>query len=233
MTEPDESQLLRLERIMRRLRAECPWDAKQTHHSLIRYLVEESAEVIDAIEGPQPRPGDDDSTVDDDNLVEELGDLLLQVYFHAQIAASQNRFDIEDVARGIADKLVRRHPWVFGSERDPQDLRRTWEESKRAEKHRDSVLDGIPRSLPSLARAVKISSRIRDTGLEVDLDAEPIGVDQVGTQILSIVQRAHAAGVDADQALRAAIAALEDQVYRIEALATGDGDRTGSGNQRG
>lgn len=212
-----ESQLLRLERIMRRLRAECPWDAKQTHHSLIRYLVEESAEVIDAIEGPEPRPGDDDSTVDDENLVEELGDLLLQVYFHAQIAASAGRFDIEDVARGIADKLVRRHPWVFGEAENPDDLRRTWEESKRAEKQRESVLDGIPRSLPSLARAVKVTTRLRDTGTEVALAAEPIEADRIGPEILALVQRAHAVGVDADQALRAAVADLEAQVRRAEA----------------
>ncbi len=219
----ESSQLLRLTRIMHRLRAECPWDAEQTHHSLVKYLVEESAEVIDAIEGPNPAPGDDDSTVNDVDLVEELGDLLLQVYFHAEIAATQNRFDVEDVARGISDKLVRRHPWVFADQADPTDLEGTWEQVKQAEKRRDSVLEGIPRSLPTLARAVKVTARVRSTGLGLELADEPIDAEQAGCQLLELVQRAHASGVDADQALRAAVRDLEARARAAESSRSGNG----------
>ena len=100
MAHPEVERLID---VMTALRVGCPWDAEQTHRSLVTYLVEEAAEVVEAIE-----------TGSDDHLVEELGDLLLQVVFHAEIARQDGRFSIEDVARGIADKLVARHPYVFG-----------------------------------------------------------------------------------------------------------------------
>ena len=140
------SQLLRLADIMARLRVECPWDAEQTHRSLAKHLIEETAEVVEAIEA-----GSTDTDIPDDDLREELGDLLLQIYFHAEIASSQHRFDIEDVARGICDKLVRRHPWVFEGADDPEDMMGTWEAVKQAEKQRASALDGIPETLSTLA----------------------------------------------------------------------------------
>ncbi|WP_341730132.1 MazG family protein [Brooklawnia sp.] len=192
---------------MRRLRAECPWDAQQTHRSLVKHLIEEAAEVTDAIE-TEP--------VSDADLREELGDLLMQVYFHAEIARTQNRFDIEDIARGICDKLVARHPWVFGGEDDPDDLDGAWERAKQAEKQRSSVLEGVPDSLSALARTMKVVSRSRAMHLDVAMADDPISADEVGQQIIALVQRAQACGVDPDQAARGALRALEDQVHESE-----------------
>lgn len=143
-----QPELERLVGVMHRLRAECPWDAEQTHLSLVKYLVEETLEVVEAIEAGS-----------DHDLVEELGDLLLQVVFHAEIAAGESRFDLEDVARGIADKLIARHPYVFSDQPVPDDLLRSWEQRKRAEKGRTSVLDGIPQQLSALTRAAKVLAR--------------------------------------------------------------------------
>ncbi len=201
------SELLRLAEVMRRLRAECPWDAQQTHRSLVKHLIEEAAEVTDAIE-TEP--------VSDADLREELGDLLMQVYFHAEIARTQNRFDIEDIARGICDKLVVRHPWVFGGEDDPDDLDGAWERAKQAEKQRSSVLEGVPDSLSALARTMKVVSRSRAMHLDVAMADDPISADEVGQQIIALVQRAQACGVDPDQAARGALRALEDQVHESE-----------------
>ncbi len=201
------SELLRLAEVMRRLRAECPWDAQQTHRSLVKHLIEEAAEVTDAIE-TEP--------VSDADLREELGDLLMQVYFHAEIARTQNRFDIEDIARGICDKLVARHPWVFGGEDDPDDLDGAWERAKQAEKQRSSVLEGVPDSLSALARTMKVVSRSRAMHLDVAMADDPISADEVGQQIIALVQRAQACGVDPDQAARGALRALEDQVHESE-----------------
>lgn len=211
----DESQLLRLAAIMRRLRVECPWDAEQTHRSLAKHLIEEAAEVVDAIEA-----GSDDSDIADHDLCEELGDLLLQIYFHAEIASTQGRFDIEDVARGISDKLLRRHPWVFDGEDDPDDMMGTWEAAKQAEKQRVSALEGIPHSLAALARAAKVVSRVRHVHLPVPMADEPITAEEAGAQILTIVQRAQASDVDADQATRAALRVLEEKVRQTEQTAT-------------
>ena len=204
--DPGPDQLHRLVKVMERLRRECPWDAEQTHRSLATYLVEETGEVLDAIE-----------TGDDTDLVEELGDLILQVVFHAEIAAQQGRFALDDVARGIADKLVHRHPYVFTDAAVPDDLMGSWEARKRAEKGRNSSLDGIAQNLSSLARATKVVSRARNHGVAVDLASEPITADAVGAQILELVQRAQASGVDADQATRDALRALEGCVLDAEA----------------
>ena len=204
--DPGPDQLHRLVKVMERLRRECPWDAEQTHRSLATYLVEETGEVLDAIE-----------TGDDTDLVEELGDLLLQVVFHAEIAAQQGRFALNDVARGLADKRVHRHPYVFTDAAVPDDLMGSWEARKRAEKGRNSSLDGIAQNLSSLARATKVVSRARNHGVAVDLASEPITADAVGAQILELVQRAQASGVDADQATRDALRALEGCVLDAEA----------------
>ncbi len=208
MTETGEGepQLLRLDRIMRRLRVECPWDAEQTHRSLAKHLIEETAEVVDAIEASDA----------DDDLREELGDLLLQIYFHAEIARTEQRFSIDDVARGICEKLVRRHPWVFEGADDPEDMMGTWEAAKQAEKQRSSALDGIPDSLDTLARAAKVVSRTRHVHLDVEMADEPITAEEAGRQILALVQRAQASDVDADQATRDALRALEAAVQRAE-----------------
>lgn len=191
---------------MARLRVECPWDARQTHRSLVRYLVEETCEVIDAIESGN-----------DEHLREELGDLLLQVVFHATIAAEEGRFDLEAVAGGITDKLIERHPWVFTGARVPDDLNATWEAGKRAAKGRDSALDGIPESLSALTRAAKVVSRVRTHGVPDHLPTDPITHTEVGAAALDLAARAQAAGVDPEQALRDALRAYEDRVRGAEA----------------
>ena len=200
------SELERLREMMARLRVECPWDATQTHASLLPHLIEEAGEVVDAVE-----------TGTSEDLEEELGDLLLQVYFHARIAEDEGRFDVEDVARGIADKLIRRHPYVFADAEVPADLRATWEQRKRAEKGRSSSLDGIADALSVVARAQKVVSRSRSHGVAVDLPDAPIGAEEVGRGIVDLVARAQASGVDADAAARAAVRALEARIRDAEA----------------
>ena len=196
----------RLVAVMTRLRSGCPWDAQQTHRSLVQYLVEETAETVEAIE-----------TGNDDLLCEELGDLLLQVVFHAEIAAERpDGFGLEDVARGIADKLIARHPYVFAAGEVPSDLNYSWEQRKAVEKGRRSVLDGIPEQLSALARANKIISRVRSRRVGMDLSDEPVTAEQVGAEILALAARAEAAGIDPDQAVRDAVRGLERQVVASE-----------------
>lgn len=198
---------------MARLRHECPWDAQQTHRSLVQYLVEETAETIEAIE-----------IGDQDHLREELGDLLLQVIFHAEIASEQDQgFTVEDVARGIADKLISRHPYVFATEEVPSDLHYTWEQRKAAEKGRTSALQGIPDELSALARANKIISRVRSRRVAVALPDEPTTAQDVGVQLLALAARAQATGIDPEQALRDAVRTLEAHVRDAEAAASGPG----------
>lgn len=199
------SELTRLYDVMARLRAECPWDAKQTHRSLVTHLVEETAEVVDAVE-----------TGGDEDLVEELGDLLLQVYFHARIAENEDRFTLDDVARGISDKLIRRHPHVFGDDEVPADMWQSWEAAKKQEKGRSSSLDGIAESLSSLARTAKVVSRARSHGVLLDLPDEPITAEETGRGIVELIARAQASGVDADQATRDALRSLEAHIRAAE-----------------
>ncbi len=191
----------RLVEVMHALRHGCPWDAEQTHLSLASYLVEETAETLEAIE-----------VGDDAHLAEELGDLLLQVVFHAEIASQRGAFTIDDVAHGIADKLVRRHPYVFGDGDVPDDLMGSWEARKRTEKQRTSALDGIADPLSSLARAHKIVSRARHHHVELGLPDQPITETEAGSAILALVARAQASGIDPDQAVRAAVRTLEQTV---------------------
>lgn len=206
------SELERLVSVVARLRQECPWDAQQTHRSLAQYLVEETAETIEAIESG-----------DQDHLREELGDLLLQVIFHAEIASEQAEgFSVEEVAEGIADKLVSRHPYVFATAEVPVDLHYTWEQRKAAEKGRTSALQGIPEPLSALARANKIISRVRSRRLELVLPDDPTTAEEVGAQILALAARAQAAGVDPEQALRDAVRGLEARVRDAESAAPHD-----------
>jgi XTP/dITP diphosphohydrolase len=199
-------ELTRLIEVMATLRVKCPWDAEQTHRSLVQYLVEEAMEAVEAIESG-----------DRTHLREELGDLLLQVVFHAGIAAEEpDGFNIEDVARGVADKLISRHPYVFAGDQTPEDLHGSWEQRKAVEKGRRSVLQGIPEQLSALARAAKIISRARSRRVDLPLDDEPITADEVGRQVLSLTARAHACGIDPDQAVRDAVRDLERQVQAAE-----------------
>jgi XTP/dITP diphosphohydrolase len=202
------AQLARLVEVMTVLRRRCPWDAEQTHRSLVTYLIEETLETVEAIESG-----------DDVHLREELGDLLLQVVFHAEIAET---FDVEDVARGIADKLVARHPHVFPTtpagqpDAVPADLHYTWEQRKAVEKGRTSALQGIPEQMSAMARAGKIISRARSRRVPLALPAEPVTAEAVGAEVVALVARAQASGVDAEQAVRDAVRTLEAQVKAAE-----------------
>lgn len=199
-------ELARLIEVLTRLRRECPWDAEQTHRSLVQHLIEETGETVEAIE-----------TGDPDHLCEELGDLLFQVVFHAEIAAEQpGGFTLSDVAAGVADKLIARHPYVFAGAERPADLLSSWEQRKAVEKGRTSAMDGIPEPLSALARAHKIINRSRSHGVPLELPAEPITEAAAGAEILAIVARAQASGVDPDQALRTAVRALEAQIRTLE-----------------
>jgi XTP/dITP diphosphohydrolase len=192
------SALLELFEVMARLRRECAWKAGQTHESLARYLLEETYETLEAIE-----------VGDDAHLREELGDLLLQVLFHAVIAEEQGRFDIEDVAADLVVKLRRRNPHVFdprgtgdGMPADPVGINEQWERIKAEEKQRSGLMDGVPEDLPALLRAVKALDRLERAGTAVDVDQASA---DVGEQLLAVVIEARRAGVDPEQALRAAV----------------------------
>ena len=206
----------RLVEVMATLRTHCPWDREQTHRSLMPYLVEETCEVVEAVEGLP------DGTVAGAgpagrHLREELGDLLLQVVFHAQVASEpDDGFDIDDVAAGICDKLVARHPHVFAAEDAPDDLNDVWEQRKALEKRRTSALDGIPERLSALSRASKIIGRTRSHRVPLRLPTERIDAPSVGAEILALVARAQASGIDAEQALRDTIRGLESEVRSAE-----------------
>ena len=152
---------------MARLRAECGWKAAQTHRTLAKHLLEETYETLEAIEAGDP-----------DHLREELGDVLLQVYLHAAIADQAGEFDMEDVARGLLEKMIRRNPHVFGDleESDPARINDSWEALKAAEKQRTGLFDGIPAELPALSRAAKVLDRLERAGKP--LPAAPVGRDQ-------------------------------------------------------
>lgn len=211
MPDPSDAELIRLAAVVRRLRVECPWDAEQTHRSLVNHLVEEAAEVVDAVEA-----GPDDASLNDTDLREELGDLLCQVYFHSSIAEQQGRFTLGEVAHGITEKLVQRHPHVFSAGAVPDDLAASWEARKKAEKGRQSALDGIPDALNVLGRAAKVVGRSRSHGVPLALPTDPITADEVGEQMLTLVARAQACGVDPDQATRDALRALEQRLRDAE-----------------
>jgi tetrapyrrole methylase family protein/MazG family protein len=229
---------VRFHQLARTLRERCPWDIEQTHHSLIPYVIEETYEVVEAIQALDP---DDPST--DDLLIEELGDLLYQIEFHATIAEQQGRFTISDVTRGVHDKLVRRHPHVFGDvEVDgPEQVLSNWDSIKRAEKGRTSVFDGIPGALPSLAYAHAVQKKAAKVGFDwPDVDgalpkiAEEAGeliiaaagndtaavIDELGDLLFSVVNVARHLGVDPESALRAAANKFRARFERVEALAS-------------
>jgi XTP/dITP diphosphohydrolase len=176
----------------------CPWDADQTHESLVRYLVEETYEAVDAIE-----------LSDSDALREELGDLLLQVVFHSRIAAEHEGWNIDDVADGIVDKLVRRHPHVFAdvTVADADEVRANWEVLKAAEKGRLSPAEGVPLGQPALSLAAALVDRsvaagalaVNGSGLKPSVTTQ----DDLGDVLFGIVQAARARGLDPESALRA------------------------------
>jgi MazG family protein len=202
------SPLLRAVAVMDRLRSPggCPWDAAQSHRSLARYLLEETYETLEAIET-------DDMAL----LREELGELLLQVLFHARLAEelpAAQRFDIDDVAGDLVAKLVHRHPHVFADVpvADAAEVNENWERLKAAEKGRDSAVDGVPMGQPALALAAKLVSRAGRAGIDVDASA-----NDIGDRLLAVVREAVAAGVDPESALRESARAYRDALVAAEA----------------
>ncbi len=199
------ARLLDLVQVMDRIRRECPWSSQQTHKGLAKYGIEEAYELVEAIEDG-----------DRDELREELGDVLLQVVFHARIAEedSDEPFSVDDVAGTIVDKLIHRHPHVFGDEKaeTPEDVKAHWLRTKAIEKQRESVTDGVPLGQPGLALAAKLASRVRTAGLDVPL---PQG-EGLGYELLALAVRAEAAGTDPEAALRAAARAYRDAIRAVE-----------------
>lgn len=201
--------------VMARLRRKdgCPWDREQSHESLKPYIIEETYEVLDAIDRK-----------DDDELREELGDVLLQIVFHAQIAAEQSRFTMDDVAAAIVEKLKRRHPHVFGNVEveDSREVLRNWEEIKK-EEGKDSVLDGVPDGLPALLKAQRVQEKVRRVGFDWESiggtfdkvreeigelekavkDGDQAGIeDEFGDILFSLVNVARFLDINAEESLR-------------------------------
>ena len=223
--EPDSTpvkgaRLLELVAVMDRLRSPggCPWDAAQTHESLLPYLLEEAYETVEAIE-----------TDDLVGLKEELGDLLLQVVFHARVGEEHGEqpWSVDDVAGGIVDKLVSRHPHVFAADasalRSADDVEASWEALKRVEKARTSAVDGVPLAQPALALATKLIARASKAGVAVEVPVaalpgdEPLTASSAGTLLLALVARMQADGVDPEAALRAAARDYAGAVRTAEA----------------
>lgn len=209
-----DSQLQRLVEVMDRLRSPggCSWDAEQTHDSLIKYLLEESYEFIDAIE-----------TNDRAGMREELGDVLLQVYFHSRIAQDHptDPFSIEDVAGAIADKLMSRHPHVFESLEvsGTEEIIENWEAIKAREKGRSSAVDGIAMSQPALALVAKIFYRAEKNKVNLEVDTfstEKATEKGVGEALASVIAWAHENDIDPESALRAQAREMIRQIQASE-----------------
>ncbi|MET9888371.1 nucleoside triphosphate pyrophosphohydrolase [Streptomyces sp. NPDC006430] len=201
------ARLLDLVQVMDRVRRECPWTSRQTHEGLVKYATEEAYELVEAIEDG-----------DREELREELGDVLLQVVFHARIAEEHpdEPFSIDDVAGSLVEKLIRRHPHVFGDAQaqTPEDVSAHWQRTKAVEKQRESVTDGIPLGQPGLALAAKLAGRVRAGGVPVEL---PRG-EGIGYELLALAARAEAAGIDPETALRAAARVYRDAIRAAEGV---------------
>ena len=209
-----QSQLQRLVEVMDRLRSPggCAWDAEQTHESLIKYLLEESYEFIDAIE-----------TDDRAGMREELGDVLLQVYFHSRIAQDHptDPFSIEDVAGAIADKLISRHPHVFENLEvsGTDEIIENWEAIKAREKGRTSAIEGIAMSQPALPLVAKIVYRAEKSNVDLHVDqfsTEKATDKSVGEALASVIAWAHENGIDPESALRAQAREMIRQIQAAE-----------------
>ena len=243
LAEPVAGEMARLHALARTLREQCPWDREQTHASLVRYLIEETYEVVDALNAL-----DEDDPSTDEALIEELGDLLYQIEFHTTIAEQQGRFSLADVARTTHEKLVRRHPHVFGDVQatNAGDVVTTWDEIKRAERAAKIVDDapdffaGVSRAAPSLSLAQKLQKRAAEVGFDwpdvhgasAKLDEE-IGELRVAAQsgdpavvrmelgdvLFSVVNVARKLGLDAETALRDAADKFVARFARVQQLA--------------
>jgi tetrapyrrole methylase family protein/MazG family protein len=228
MADPVAAELVRFDVLVRELREKCPWDRSQTHQSLTRYLIEETYELLEAID-----------ELDYDHLEEELGDLLYQIAFHATLAREEGQFELADVVRRIHDKLVERHPHVFGPPGTPVP---NWEELKRAQKGRASIMDGVPGHLPSLLYAFTVQGKAASVGFDwenaagawpkvheelqelaeamADGDAAgPAVNEELGDVLFSVVNVARHLGLDPEAALRDAAAKFRDRFRAMEVLA--------------
>ena len=216
------SQLLRLLEVMDRLRSPdgCPWDAEQTHQSLLKYLLEESYEFVDSVD-------ENDRAA----MREELGDILLQVYFHSRIAEEHptDPFSIEEVAAGIADKLIRRHPHVFGDTEveSSADVLANWEQLKAAEKNRKSATDGVAISQPALPLITKLIYRAEKNGIDLsakldlpttELNNEVPADIAIGDALVAAVVAAIKHGIEPEDLLRSRAREISAEIKRIESL---------------
>ena len=210
------SQLIRLREVMDKLRSPggCPWDAEQDHQSLLKYLLEESYEFIEAVE-------DDDRVA----MQEELGDLLLQVYFHARVAEDHKSapFDIEDIAKSIADKLERRHPHVFGdaSVKNSAEVVENWEKQKATEKGRTSAIDGVPLAQPALPLIAKLLYRAEKFEYQLNIEKElqlnaNTNSDSFGKLMVGLIAQAVELGIDPEASLRNAAKGLISDIEAHE-----------------
>lgn len=221
------SGLLGLIATNRILREECPWDRKQTHHTLLTYLIEEAYETADAIgQLPADAPAGEPDFGAYAEVEDELGDLLLQVIFHATLASETGAFDIDEVAENTRRKLVRRHPHVFGDVdvRDADDVLANWEQIKSVEKGRDSLMDDVPSSMPGITRAMKVQKRARSVGFDFENPQQAVSdlrgeidellaaegdlgavTDELGDVLFSAVNLSRQLGVDPETALRASV----------------------------
>ncbi|BAN03628.1 nucleoside triphosphate pyrophosphohydrolase [Ilumatobacter coccineus] len=234
---PVGREYVRFHDLVRTLREQCPWDIEQTHDTLIPFLLEETYEVVDALHDLDP-----DDPASDDDLVEELGDLLFQIEFHATIAEQEGRFTIADVTQGIHEKLVRRHPHVFADTvaDDTDTVLTNWDDIKQAEKGRTSIFDGIPRSLPALSYAAKVGRKASKVGFDwpdvsgafpkvgeetAELAEAMAGDDdaatsaELGDLLFATVNVARHLGIDAELALRAASDKFRTRFEGVERLA--------------
>lgn len=232
------SGVLGLIEINRILRVECPWDREQTHHSLISHLIEEVYETVDAIGNlPPDAPAGDPDFGAYAEVEEELGDVLLQVVFHATLASETGAFDLDEVAESIRRKLVDRHPHVFGDVvvSGADEVRANWEQIKQDEKQRDSLMDDIPHSMPGLARAMKVQKRVSGVGFDWDDPEEVIEVlkgeieelvladdaakrtHELGDVFFSAINLARHLDVDPEIALRASVDRFSDRFRFVEA----------------
>jgi tetrapyrrole methylase family protein / MazG family protein len=213
---PVAREVARFAELVRTLRARCPWDKEQTHRTLTRHLLEETYEVLEAIEALPLDVEAEDAGDRFDHLEEELGDLLFQVVFHATLGAEEGWFTLADVARGIHDKLVHRHPHVFADVQadTPAQVITNWEQIKRDEKGRSSIMDGIGDGLPSLLYAHKVQRKAESAGVTPVIDE-----DGPGAELFALVDRCRRADVDPEAALRATAARFRDRFQAAEAAA--------------
>jgi tetrapyrrole methylase family protein/MazG family protein len=222
---PIANEVARFAELVTTLRRECPWDREQTHESLVRHLVEETYEVVEAIEHLDPS---EDSTYG--ALEEELGDLLFQIVFHATLAAEAGQFTLADVARVVHDKLHSRHPHVFGDVEveNADDVVRNWEQIKKAEKDRVSVFDGIPAHLPALLYTLKVQKKAASLGdARSDVELPPIDelareardrtdADSIAGLLFAVTELARRADVDPEAALRRYTTVERERLAQIE-----------------